>query len=326
MDTVSVEREEVAGSLPPPATKGLILLGCYKGVFLCREQEPEGRLVTFKTNKKDGIPGSIITVNPTEEIKRAKYPEISGTLVSVRYCARDLGLKPIPIANYGKWSPNDECYGKNGEPIPEWFKPIANKGKRTKLCFEPTGPFGDPMGMASVMKSSLSLQDFHKNFYQAPGTLLGPPDTNPINKANELIEDDDIKGARRILYDLLAEDLRCLDAHACLGEIELDRNLQKALRHYEMGVSIAQLSLENEDPDPVISWLYLENRPFLKCFYGTGVCAWKSGNLRLAKEIFLKLLSYNPRDNQGVRMLLPHIDKGRTYDDYFQTLLNAYEF
>ena len=54
-----------------------------------------------------------------------------------------------------------------------------------------------------------------------------------------------------------------------------------------------------------LEWLWLENRPFLRAYHSLGV--WNLDNARFdeAIEIFKRLLSVNPNDNQGVRYLLP---------------------
>ena len=55
-----------------------------------------------------------------------------------------------------------------------------------------------------------------------------------------------------------------------------------------------------------LEWPWLENRPFLRAYHSLGV--WNLDNARYdeAIEIFRRLLSVNPNDNQGVRYLLPH--------------------
>ena len=55
-----------------------------------------------------------------------------------------------------------------------------------------------------------------------------------------------------------------------------------------------------------LEWPWLENRPFLRAYHSLGV--WNLDNARHdeAIEIFRRLLSVNPNDNQGVRYLLPH--------------------
>jgi hypothetical protein len=40
-------------------------------------------------------------------------------------------------------------------------------------------------------------------------------------------------------------DLRCLDAHAHLGNFVFDHSPEEALRHYEVGLRMGELSLDN---------------------------------------------------------------------------------
>ena len=46
-----------------------------------------------------------------------------------------------------------------------------------------------------------------------------------------------------ILMVLCEIDLRCLDAHAHLGNFVFDRSPKEAIRHYEVGLRIGELSL-----------------------------------------------------------------------------------
>jgi hypothetical protein len=50
-------------------------------------------------------------------------------------------------------------------------------------------------------------------------------------------------GSRAILMNLLAQDLHCLDAHAHLGNHEFKYRPEQALRHYDRGTAIGELSL-----------------------------------------------------------------------------------
>ena len=54
-----------------------------------------------------------------------------------------------------------------------------------------------------------------------------------------------------------------------------------------------------------MEWGWLENRPFMRAYHNLGV--WNLDNARYdeAIEIFKRILSVNPNDNQGVRYLLP---------------------
>ena len=46
---------------------------------------------------------------------------------------------------------------------------------------------------------------------------------DPIMEANELKDNGDTKGARKVLMELCRQDLRCLDAHAHLGNLVYQR-------------------------------------------------------------------------------------------------------
>lgn len=95
-------------------------------------------------------------------------------------------------------------------------------------------------------------------------------------------------------------DLRCIDAHAHLGNLVFDRQPERALVHYEIGMKIAELSLP-PGFDGVLIWGHIYNRPFLRCLRGYGLCLWRLGRLDEAEQVFARILSLNPNDNQGVR-------------------------
>lgn len=113
---------------------------------------------------------------------------------------------------------------------------------------------------------------------------------------------------------LLAADLRCLDAHAHLGNLEFEYEPKQALRHYEIGVAIGALSLGTSF-EGVLSWGHIDNRPFLRCLHGTGISAWRLGDRRSAAAVFKRLLWLSPGDNQGARFNLAAVDAGKTWDE-----------
>jgi hypothetical protein len=55
-----------------------------------------------------------------------------------------------------------------------------------------------------------------------PGENPDDPFSDPIIESNDLKASGDTLGARKILMDLCQKDLRCLDAHAHLGNIRLE--------------------------------------------------------------------------------------------------------
>jgi tetratricopeptide (TPR) repeat protein len=150
-----------------------------------------------------------------------------------------------------------------------------------------------------------------------PGEDPGNPDTDPIIESNELKDAGDIAGARRLLMAVLAVDLRCLDAHAHLGNLLFEASPGDALRHYEVGVRIGELSL-GEASDGVLPWGLVNNRPFLRCLNGYGLCLWRLRRLDEAAHVFDRMLWLNPSDHQGVRGLLPAVRAGEHWQDHWQ--------
>jgi tetratricopeptide (TPR) repeat protein len=113
---------------------------------------------------------------------------------------------------------------------------------------------------------------------------------------------------------LCQADLRCLDAHSHLGNLFFDLRPQQALRHYEVGMRIGELSLGN-DFNGVLPWGYIDNRPFLRCFNGYGLCLWRLGRFDEAERVFDRMLWLNPSDNQGVRFIVDEVKAKRAWED-----------
>jgi len=78
--------------------------------------------------------------------------------------------------------------------------------------------------------------------------------------------------------DLCQADLRCLDAHSHLGNFIFDHYSQDAVRHYEVGLRIGELTL-GKGFTGVLQWGYIDNRPFLRCMHGYGLCSGVLGAL-----------------------------------------------
>jgi tetratricopeptide (TPR) repeat protein len=184
------------------------------------------------------------------------------------------------------WDPKDHYWGEPDEPIEEWAKPIMSRGMRPEYEMEQI----------------------------LPGENPDDPGTDPILEAVELKGVGDSLGAERMLMMLLAADLRCLDAHAHLGNFAFDHYPEKAIRHYEAGIRIGELSL-GEGFNGVLHWGHINNRPFLRCVHGYGLCLWRLGLLKEAEEIFTRMLWLNPSDNQGVRFLLNDLREGKVWHE-----------
>ena len=54
----------------------------------------------------------------------------------------------------------------------------------------------------------------------------------------------------------------------------------------------------------------LDNRPFLRCLHGYGLCLWRLGLVDEALDVFDWMLWLNPTDNQGARFLRADLRAG----------------
>jgi hypothetical protein len=106
--------------------------------------------------------------------------------------------------------------------------------------------------------------------------------------------------------ELCHSDLRCLDAHAHPGNLVFDHWPKDAIRHHEVGFRIGEFSL-GASFDGLLPWGWIDNRPFLRCMHGFGLCLWRLGRFEEAACIFVRMLWLNPSDNQGARFLIDDI-------------------
>ncbi len=111
------------------------------------------------------------------------------------------------------------------------------------------------------------------------------------------------------LMALCQSDLRWLDAHAHLGNLVFDSSPKDAIRHYEVGLRIGELSL-GDGFDGVLLWGNIDNRPFQRCTHSYGLCLWRLGRFDEAERVFGRMLWLNPSDNQGVRFLIDDVRAG----------------
>jgi hypothetical protein len=240
------------------------------------------RVITVRpTGHWEMVPGEIIVVAPRKQWRYGGHPYLSGEIKTCRLDIPALGLTPLKLEEEGTWEPKDHYWGEPDEPIEDWAKPIIKCGPRPEYEMEQVLPGEDPNN----------------------------PDTDPVLDAVELKEAGDEAGAHRMLMGLLAIDLRCLDAHAHLGNFAFDHSPEKAIRHYEVGVRIGEFFL-GEGFDGVLHWGYINNRPFLRCMHGYGLCLSSLGRYKEAEEVFGRMLWLNPTDNQGARFLLGKSKKG----------------
>jgi hypothetical protein len=232
------------------------------------------------------VPGEIVVVTPRKQWSYAGHPYLSGEIASSRLDVAALGLVPLRLEDRGIWDPDEEYWGEEGERIEDWAKPIIAHGPRQEFEMEQVLPGADP----------------------------DDPDSDSITESNELKDSGDPRKALKILMKLCDADLRCLDAHAHLGNFVFDYRPAEAIRHYEVGLRIGELSLGDEF-DGVLPWGHVDNRPFLRCMHGFGLCCWRLGRFEESGRVFDRMLWLNPSDNQGVRFLIDPVRARAAWED-----------
>ena len=264
----------------------LVVLSVKERAARCGLLGADGTITLRSSGLWQTVPGEIVTVRPRKHWRCAGHPYLSGDIEGMRLDVPALGLAPLRLEPCGTWDPAEEYWGEQGNAIDDWARRIIGHGPRPE--FE----------MEQVL----------------PGTDPNDPDVDPIIESNELKDAGALAGARRILMALLKTDLRCLDAHAHLGNLVCDHTPREALRHYEVGVRIGELSL-GEGFNGVLSWGLVDNRPFLRCLKGYGLCLWRLGRRDEAARVFDRMLWMNPADNQGIRFLLPAVRDGKRWEE-----------
>ena len=245
------------------------------------------RVITLRASRLwDAVPGAIVTVKPRKQWRYAGHPYLSGEIQSIRIDVKALNLAPLGLEGMGMWDPKEEYWGEESEPIEEWAKPIIARGPRPMFEMEQVLPGDDP----------------------------DDPFNDPITRSNDLKEAGERAEAVKILMELCQADLRCLDAHSHLGNVVFDHRPQDAIRHYEVGLRIGELSLE-DDFNGVLPWGHIDNRPFLRCMHGYGLCLWRLGRFNEAERVFHRMLWLNPSDNQGVRFLIDEVKAKAAWED-----------
>lgn len=264
----------------------LIALAVKGNAITCRILGKNRVLTLRPTSRREVVPGEILTVMPHKKWRYAGHPYLSGEIKSWCLDIPALGLTPLLLEDRGMWDPKEHYWGAPDEPREAWAKPIIKRGPRPEYEMEQVLPGKDPNN----------------------------PDRDPILEALDLHQAGDWRTAERMLMDVLAADLRCLDAHAHLGNFAFPRDPDTAIRHYDIGVKIGELSL-GKDFTGLLPWGCINNRPFLRCLHGYGLCLWRLGRIREAEKVVTRMLWLNPTDNQGARFNLHDVKQGNVWHD-----------
>lgn len=278
-------RRHKAGELDVSRPVELVVLSVKERALRCRLLD-NGREITVRTPIRDEVPGEIITVRPSKQWSYAGHRYLSGAVLDSRLDVAALGLTPLALRPQDSmWDPAEEAWDEDVSQLPEWARALLARGPRPEFELEQV----------------------------LPGVSPDDWDTDPIVEAVELKNAGRWHEAFERLNGLLAQDLRCVDAHAHLGNLEFDRAPAKALRHYSVGAHIAELSLP-EGFDGVLPWGLVDNRPYVRCLSGLGLSLWRLGRVPEATAVFRRLLWLEPGDAVGARFNLSAIEAGLTWE------------
>ncbi|MAQ14213.1 MAG: cytoplasmic protein [Sandaracinus sp.] len=268
----------------------LVVLRVKERALRCRIVDGEA-VITLRAGSRYGVAaGQIVTVKPAKQWRFKGHPYLSGETVGTRVDAAALGLTPLRLDPCGPWDPAEHDWGEDDEPVNDHLEAVRAAGPRPMFEMEQILPGADP----------------------------AEPFDDPILRAREFEALGDRAAAEDLLAEVLEADLRCLDAHAHLGNRQFPTSPAWALSHYEVGVQIGDLSLGPDSGEPpVLPWGLIDNRPWLRCMLGQGLCLWRLERWEEAERVFERMLWLNPTDNQGVRFLTDDVAKRKpwTNDD-----------
>lgn len=266
----------------------LIVLGIKQETARCKVLETGKELTLRSAGVWKVAPGEIIMVVPKKHWSYAGHPYLSGDVTGSRLDIAALNLTPLKLSDNGIWDPDDEYWGEEEDPLPAWAKEIVDRGPRSEYRMEHILP--------AVRPEDLDV------------------DSDSIIRAIELKNNGEGWEAERELMALTINDLRCLDAHAHLGNFDFEGSVDEALRHYNVGRQIGELSLGSEFAG-VLRWADVDNRPYLRCLHGYGLCLWRLKRFNESADVFTRMLWLNPSDNQGVRFLLDDVRAGEPWEN-----------
>ena len=162
--------------------------------------------------------------------------------------------------------------------------------------------------------------DKRKQEFKLEQVILGTQNyemDDPITDEVELKNMGRMDEAWDLLYHVIKQDLRCIDAHVHMGHFKFGDGLsaywvKQSLKHFTMGAELGHYFL-GYSFDGKLPWSAIDNRPYLRALHGQCLCYWALGNYKAAADIAHSLLKLNKSDNQGIRFILPEIEAGIPY-------------
>ena len=166
------------------------------------------------------VPGEIATVYVKKQWKFGGNKYVSGNLIDHRIDIPALDLVPLKLEQFDYWDPREafeEERDENDEIVEEedeYYKAIIKAGRRPSYEMEQIVPGDTDLNADGPILDAIYYKDM-----------------------------GEIGMGEDILMDEIIADLRCLDAHAHLGNFSFDNWPKKALLHHEVGMRIGELSL-----------------------------------------------------------------------------------
>lgn len=237
------------------------------------------------------VPGEVVSVRPHKEWTFGRTLYIAGDIVDRRVDLAALRLVPLGLFRRGDWDMTErlgerEARALRRDPL---YGPVLRQGSRPAWEMEQI----------------------------IPGYDYADPAADPIFRAVEHFNMGDVDTGYALLEQCIERDIRCLDGHAHLGLFTFRSGgplfVEKARRHYQLGVSIGDLTI-GEEFTGVLPWGWIDNRPFLRCLHGLGLCLWRLNRPEEARRVFERLFRLNPDDNLEVRFLLHKLDQGLPWE------------
>ena len=258
----------------------LVVLALKEKAARCRFGDKPREVIFHSQKYWRLVPGEIVTVQTRRMWLEAARLHLSGNMVQCRIEVAALGLTPLRLDERGVWDPSSENWVPGQKPLPDWVQAIFKAGPRSSYEME-------------------RIVSRHED---------------AIGRSVELMAAGHPEAAERVLMNVTEQDLCCIDAHAHLGTLEFEKRPDKALRHYEVGRSIGELSLA-KDFNGLLPWGWTNNRPYLRSLHGYGLSLWRMSKREEAERVFERLLWLNPNDNQGARFVLQDIRRGKRWEE-----------
>jgi hypothetical protein len=256
---------------------------------------PRGRtvVVRFGVSPDIPVPGELFDLQVEHAWRFGHTDYLRGTVLRCWLDLDRVGVPPLGLQHHREWTLAAwlESQGLDEFDLEPAYDAVVLSGTRREVEIEQVLP--DPL-------SPLELEE------------------DAIYESIALREMGDSIRCEKILSELTRQDLRCIDAHAHLGNLYFEgfwgsADLERARRHYQVGVAIAERTL---DPSDVTAKGWLDNRPYIRVLHGLGLAAWALGDTKEAERLFDKLLMRDPSDGTGARFLVQAVRDGVAYEEY----------